>query len=211
MKKWILGLLLLCLEIEAAESTADSLEKTLRISTWPAGAEIYVGNRPNSFIEESSLKSPDSLNLAVQDSMVRVTFFKPGFTDTTIDIHLKDPVKNYVWIELVEETDLDRLEWQEAILGKRENKRIGKILFGSGFLPLALSGIFAGIAEYKFQNADDTRVKIEKSLIREGAHYQKLQDDFKDTRQSGKNFRTASFISLGASALLFAAAAVFYF
>jgi len=211
MIKWILGILFLCVQIHAADSTSNRLIKTLRISTWPAGAEIYMGNRPKSFIEESKLKSPDSLNLAVEDSILRITLFKPGFTDTTIDIHLKDPAKNYVWIELVEETDLDRLEWQEAILGKRENKHIGKILFRTGFIPLALSGIFAGIAEYKFQSADDKREEIEKSLIREGAHYQKLQDDFKDTRQSGKNFRTATFISLGASALLFAAAAIFYF
>lgn len=211
MKKWILGILLLCMEIFAADSTANHFAKTLRISTWPAGAEIYVGKRPTSFLTKSEMISPDSLNLTAADSTLRVTFFKPGYADTTIDIHLKAPTKNFVWIELVEETDLDRLEWQEAILNQRENKRIGKILFGTGFIPLALSGVFAGIAEYKFQSADDTRKKIEKSLIREGDHYQKLQDEFKDTRQSGKNFRTATFISLGASALLFAAAAIFYF
>ncbi|MBP5247308.1 MAG: hypothetical protein J6Z31_05550 [Fibrobacter sp.] len=209
MKKGIFWILTFYIGIFANDSTGIS--KTLRISTWPADAEIYVGERPKSFIEESEMKSPDSLKLSMEDSVVRITLFKPGYTDTTIDIHLKAPTKNFVWIELVEETDLDRLEWQEAILGKREGKKIGKIFFGTGFIPLALSGIFAGIAEYKFQNAEDTKEKIEKSLIREGDHYQKLQDDFKDSRQSGKNFRRASFISLGASALLFAAAAVFYF
>lgn len=204
--------------IFAADSTVASPSipvtpsaKTLRISTWPAGAEVYIGKRPSNFIEASERFSPDSLSLAAEDSVVRVTFFKPGYVDTTLDIHLQAPKKNYVWIELVEETDLDRLEWQEAILHKRENKQIGKILFYSGFGPLALAGVFAGIAEYNFQSADDTRQKIEKSVIREGEHYQKLQDDFDDSRQSGKNFRTAALVSLGASALLFAAAAVFYF
>jgi hypothetical protein len=213
MRNWIQMIALLIalssLESLAADSTAVS--KSLRISTWPAGAEVYLGDRPSNFIEASERHSPDSLSLTAEDSVVRVTFFKPGYVDTTLDIHLKAPSKNFVWIELVEETDLDRLEWQETILHKRENKKIGKILFYSGFGPLALAGVFAGLAEYNFQSADDSRQKMEKSVIREGEHYQKLQDDFKDSRESGKNFRTGALVSLGASVLLFAAAAVFYF
>ena len=208
MKLWILFCFIFCLtaNIFAADST-----KTLRISTWPAGAEIYLGNRPESFIQNAEMHSPDSISLSPNDSTVRVTVFKPGYADTTLDIHLKSQTKNFVWIELQEESDLDKLEWQEAILNKRENRRTGKLLFFAGTIPLALSGTFFGLAEWKFHQADDTRKKIDNSLIREGKHFQQLQKDFHDDKKSGRNFRTAAFVSLGISAALLGAAAVFYF
>ena len=78
-------------------------------------------------------------------------------------------------------------------------------------IPLALSGTFFGLAEWKFHQADDTRKKIDNSLIREGKHFQQLQKDFHDDKKSGRNFRTAAFVSLGISAALLGAAAVFYF
>ena len=60
--------------IFAADSTVASPSipvtpsaKTLRISTWPAGAEVYIGKRPSNFIEASERFSPDSLSLAAED------------------------------------------------------------------------------------------------------------------------------------------------
>lgn len=206
MKVLLISFILLCVPI-----FGEAPQKSLRISTWPAGAEVYTGKRPDSFVSKAKAVTPDSLNLSAEDSIVQVTFFKPGYADTTIDIHLRYPGKNFVWIELQEESDLDKLEWQNAIIAKRENRRIGKVLFYSGFVPLALSGAFAGIAEMKFREAEDARDKMEKSIIHESENFKNFQRDFHNEKQSGKHFRTASFVSLGISAVLFAAAAVFYF
>ncbi len=185
--------------------------KTLRISTWPSDAEVYIGERPESFVQKSNRTTPQEIPVSDSDSLIRATFFKPGFADTTIDIQLSAPGKNFVWIELSEESDLDKMEWQKSILQEREKKWTGKILFFSGILPFALSGTFAGLAEWNFHKADEAKESLEHSVIQNGDHFQKWENDFHDKKESGKNFRTAAIVSLGIGALLWTFAAIFTF
>lgn len=199
-------LLCLCLGVAAAEES-----RTLRISTWPSNAEIYVGSRPESFAEKSPMTTPREIPLYEGDTSLRVTFFKPGYTDTTIDVRVAIPGKSFLWVELSEESDLDRIDWQNGILEERERKRWGKRFFFSGILPFALSGAFAGIAEWNFQSAEDDKSFLEKSLIRSDGNFQSRKEDFDDKRERGEHFRTAAFVSLGVGALLWAAAAIFTF
>lgn len=188
----------------------DSLH-TLRISTWPSDAEIFIGEIPTNLVRESEFHSPLTQTVSPTDSVIRAKIFKPGFSDTILDIRLTNAQKNFVWIELQEETDLDRLEAQAQILGKRSQRNAAKITFLSGLVPLALSGALAGFSASAFQDAKDARAKIENSLIRDGEHYRSLEKSFDDKKRSGQNFRTASIVSLGVSALLFAVSAVLYF
>lgn len=205
--KFLLWILTLCPFLFAGESAT----KTLRISTWPSDAEIYIGERPESFVRQSRLVTPQEISVSDSDSLIRATFFKPGFADTTIDIRLSAPGKNFVWIELAEESDLDKMEWQKSILQEREKKWTGKILFFSGILPLALSGTFAGLAEWNFHKADEAKESLERSVIQDGERFRKWENDFHDKKESGKNFRTAAIVSLGVGALLWTFAAIFTF
>lgn len=205
MKRFVLICLLLQVFAAADES------RSLRLSTWPSHAEIYVGSRPESFAKKSSMTTPEEIPLSEGDTSLRVTFFKPGYSDTTIDIKISLPGKNFLWVELSEESDLDRLDWQNEILEERERKRWGKRFFFSGILPFALSGAFAGIAEWNFQSAENDKRFLEKSLIRSGDNFQSRKEDFHDKRERGEHFRTAAFVSLGIGALLWASAAIFTF
>lgn len=205
--KRFLGLILLA----ASALLANDSLRTLRISTWPSDAELFIGEIPETPVRGSEFHSPFTQTVSPTDSVVRIKTFKPGYADTLIDIRLTNAQKNFVWIELQEESDMDRLEFQGQILGKRSQRKIGKAMFLSGLVPLALSGAMAGLAAASFHDARDARAKIENSLICEGDHYQGLEKSFDDKKRSGQNFRTASIVSLGVSAILFAVSAVLYF
>lgn len=208
MKK-VLGIFLALLAELSASDISDSA-RTLRISSWPIGAELYLGNRPGSFVRKSPIKSPHEIRLGNSDTTVRVTLFKPGYSDTTLDIRVSAFPQNFTWIEL-EEADLDRIESQEKILDRRKDRQTGKILFVSSLLPLSLSGTFAVLSQIRFQDADRAREKIEKSVIRKGERYRTFEKEFSDAKKSGKDFRTAAAVSLGFSALFLVSAVIFYF
>ncbi len=193
----------------SASDPSDST-RTLRISTWPSGAELYIGNRPASFARKAPFRSPHELRLESADTVVRATLFKPGYSDTTLDIHVADFPHSFAWIAL-EEADLYKIELQEQILDRRKNRQVGKILFASSLVPLALAGTFAAIAESRFQDAEKARKKIENSVIREGKAYRSFERTFSNAKESGKNYRTAAIVSLGFSALFLVSAVIFYF
>lgn len=208
MKKFF-GFLCFFVAMLSAGDFSDSA-KTLRISSWPLGAELYLGERPGSFVRKSPIKSPHDVPLGSSDSIVRVTLFKPGYSDTTLDIRITASKQNFTWIEL-EEADLTQIEEQEKILDRRKHRQIGKFLFASSLLPLSLTGTFAAISNFRFQDADRAREKIENSVIREGEKYRSFEKDFSDAKKSGKNYRTAAAVSLGFSALFLVSAVIFYF
>ncbi len=205
----ILKILFLLVATLSAGDLSDST-RTLRISTWPSGAELYLGSRPGSFARKAPFKSPQEIRLEDADTVVRVTLFKPGYSDTTLDIRIADSPQSFAWIEL-KEADLDKIEFQEKILDRRKNRQVGKILFASSLVPLALAGTFAALAEVHFQDAEKARKKIEKSVIREGDEYRAFERKFSDAKERGKDFRKAATVSLGFSALLLASAVIFYF
>ncbi len=208
MKK-VFGFLCFFVATLSAGDFSDSA-KTLRISSWPLGAELYLGERPGSFVRKSSIKSPYDFRLENSDSIVRVTLFKPGYSDTTLDIRVTASPQSFAWIEL-EEADLDKIEIQEQILDRRKKRQIGKILFASSLLPLSLTGTFAAISALRFRDADRAREKIENSVIREGEEYRSFEKKFSDAKKSGKNYRAAAGVSLGFSALFLVSAIIFYF
>lgn len=208
--KALLRILCLCALPLFAQNASDSA-RTLRISSWPGGAELYIGERPHSFVQKSNFKSPYEIPVEKSDTAVRVTFFKAGYADTTLDIRIPNPGKNFVWISLREETDILNLEFQDAIFERRKDRTVGKVLFASSLVPFALAGTFAGLSVSKFHDADDAKEKIEKSIIREGEKYRSFERDFSDSKKSGKHYRTASAVSLGIGALLLATSVIFYF
>ncbi len=208
MKKFF-GILCILFATLSASDVSDST-RTLRISSWPIGAEIYPEKRPESFVRKSDAKTPHEIALGMSDTIIRVTLFKPGYADTTLDIRAPFP-RNFAWIALSEESDLEKIEWQEKILAKRENRRTGKILFASSLVPLSLAGTFAVLSEFNFRDASDSKKKIERSVIREGKNFHELQKDFSDSRRRGKNYRTAAAVSLGIGSLLLASAIIFHF
>lgn len=208
MKK-VFGFLCFFVSMLLASDFPDST-RTLRISSWPLGAELYLGERPASFVRKSSIKSPHNVPLGSSDSIVRVTLFKPGYSDTTLDIRVSASPQSFAWVEL-EEADLDKIEIQEQILDRRKDRQIGKILFASSLLPLSLSGTFAAISSHRFRDADRTRKKIESSVIREGEEYRTFEKKFSEAKKSGKDYRTAAAVSLGFSALFLVSAVIFYF
>ncbi len=202
----ILGILVATL---SAGDLPDSA-RTLRISSWPSGAELYLGDRPGSFVKKAPLGSPCEIRLGRSDTLVRATLFKPGYSDTTLDIRIADFPRSFAWIEL-QEADLDRIELQEQILDRRKNRQVGKVLFASSLVPLALAGTFAALSEAHFHDAEKARKKIENSVIREGDAYRSFERKFSDAKESGKNYRTAAAVSLGFSALFLVSAVIFYF
>ena len=208
MKK-VFGILCFFVAALPASDFSDSA-RTLRISSWPLGAELYLGDRPGSFVRESSCKSPHDFHLERSDSIVRVTLFKPGYSDTTLDIRVTDSPQSFAWIEL-EEADLEKIEFQEKILDRRKNRHIGKILFASSLLPLSLTGTFTALSTLRFRDADRAREKIENSVIREGEEYRSSKKKFSDAKKGGKNYRTAAGVSLGFSALFLVSAIIFSF
>lgn len=207
--KRILGILCILCSALSARDASDSA-RTLRISSWPIGAEVYPGERPESFVRNPDAATPHEITLGKSDSIVRVILFKPGYADTTLDIHVAFP-RNFVWIELSEVSDLEKIEWQEKILAERKSRRTGRILFASSLIPLSIAGTFAVLSEVDFRNAANSKKKIEGSVIREGEKFQNFEKDFSDSRRRGKNYRTAAAISLGIGSLLLASAIILHF
>ncbi|MCK9181967.1 MAG: hypothetical protein M0P13_03685 [Fibrobacteraceae bacterium] len=190
----------------AADST-----RTLHISTWPSKAEIYSGTRPDDFKTKADKESPDTLIIAPNDSIIRITLFKYGYSDTTMDIHLRAPKDNYIWIVLKEEPDMAKFDIQQEVFNTRNRQAKGKILFFGSFIPLALSGTLAGLAQLEFNKAERDKDKIESSTIQSGQKFENFEDRFQKERDNGRDLKKGAAISLGIGFIMLAASAIFYF
>ena len=86
MTRILAALVLLASSLYAAEDST----RTLTVSTWPSHADLYLGGRPSSFTKDADFETPARIDVPADSSTLRVTLFKPDYTDTTIDIHLKN-------------------------------------------------------------------------------------------------------------------------
>lgn len=191
MKKFMGTLFLFFSGVYASDSTY-----TLLVSTWPSHAELYVGERPSNFETEAPFTTPAKLQLPLDSTTVRITLFKPDHVDTTIDIQVKSPRDSYVMLMLQPELDASVIEQQQRLLSKRNRNLWGKRIAWGSSIPLAISGIFAIIAEYQFNAAENYAKRIDNSTIRSGDNFDQMVQKYTDKKKSGKDFRNYAFASL---------------
>ncbi len=190
---------------------AEDSSRTLTVSTWPSHADLYLGRRPSSFTEVADFETPARIEVPADSSTLRITLFKPDYTDTTLDIHLKNQGDNYITLMLQPETDLMELDKQQSILSKREKFSAGKKFFIASAVPFMVSGILAFFADREFNEAENYGDRIQNSAIRSGDNFDKLVDREASHRKSGKDLRKYAAVSLGTGALLLVTGVVLSF
>ena len=190
---------------------AEDSSRTLTVSTWPSHADLYLGGRPSSFTEGADFETPARIEVPADSSTLRITLFKPDYTDTTLDIHLKNQGDNYITLMLQPETDLMELDKQQSILNKREKFSAGKKFLIASAVPFMVSGILAFFADREFNEAENYGDRIQNSAIRSGDNFDKLVDREASHRKSGKDLRKYAAVSLGAGALLLVTGVVLSF
>lgn len=169
--------------------------RTLHIGAYPAQTEIYVeGNR--DFSNAADYITPAEIPVNIEESSVQLTFFKPGFKDSTINISIPKLDESYLMVILQEETDNEVLERQEQIQKKRTQKNIAKYFMFSSLIPYGVS-IFSFVMN---ANANDKANDIKKDLKNHKIRTEqteRLINDLSDERTKAENYKKATFWSAG--------------
>ncbi len=196
MKKLILLLLLLI-------SLGYSQTKYLHISTIPAKADIFVGNRAPDYSKFPDHTSPAFIPVEAGEGQVLVAIFHPEFADTLINVKLSDKDTSYLIVSLKPTYDDRQVRRQQKIVAKRSHRSIGRNIMWSSLVPLAVAAASTGITLYEINQAEDAKKILDNSAIASGEKYSDAKQDFKDARSKAKTAKKVSIGSaIGAAALL---------
>ena len=91
-------------------------KRYLHISTNPSGTDAFVNTGNPDFSKDPDYRLPDFIPVAPEDSLVRVTLFKPEFKDTTLKVTLSDKDTSYLIVALQPAFSENLLEEQQQQL-----------------------------------------------------------------------------------------------
>lgn len=172
-------------------------KRVLHLSAWPPHSEVYVENVPADFSNRPDYTTPADISIPLGEETILVTLFQKDFRDTTIEVSIPKIPKSHLMVILQEESDAERLYYQEEALKKRTRKNIGsKIMLGS-LLPFALSLASLALNAYEKEEADSIRKDLKDHHI-ESEATSKAKKDWNAHKRRAKNYRWASLGCAGA-------------
>lgn len=178
-------------------------KRILHVSAYPSNSEIYVGYERPDFTENGDYVSPAALPIDKESNSVRITLFKPGFRDSTIDVTVPKLDESYLMVILQEETKNYVLDEQENAIAKRSQKSVGNWMILGSLVPFAGAAVTAALNAKANTDANDIKKRLSKHLI-ESENTAALKSDLSDTKKDAKNYRTATFWLAGAGAAVLA-------
>ncbi len=205
-------LLFLCILIFCAQLFAkDSIQ--FHLASFPSHADVYIGERPSSFVSKASYETPTKILLEPHSSSIFITLFKENYRDTTIQVHIKANENNeaFLMVMLQSETNETQLAKQSKILNKRKKKKWAKRLFWATVPASILSISQFFIFNYHTHQVEQYSEKIDRTLIRNHPDFKGYVKKTKHHTHHAKNFRTATLLSSGGTLLLLGAGITFSF
>lgn len=190
MKLWNV-FFLICVTLAFAQG-----ERTLRISAWPTGTEIYIGEDSPNFANAPDYTTPATIPVPDENEFVRLTLFKPGFRDSTIEVTVPNLDSSYLMVILQEENRSYALERQDAALTKRSQKKVGNWMMLSSIIPYGIAVATFILNANANSNADDIKKDLSKHKI-ESEKTASLKHDLKEERHDAENYRKATLWSAG--------------
>ncbi len=170
--------------------------RILHVSAWPTGTEIYVGEDIPNFTNAPDYTTPASIPVSDKNEFVRITLFKSGFRDSTIDVTVPNLDSSYLMVILQEEHRSHALERQDAVLTKRSQKKVGNWMTLSSIIPYGIAVATFILNANANSNAEDIKKDLSKHKI-ESEKTASLKHDLKEERHDAENYRKATLWSAG--------------
>ena len=198
----LLTLLLFLLASSIFAEENATRERFLHVSTNPSGAEAFVESKNPDFSKEPDYHLPAFIPVAPGDSTVRLTLFKPEYRDTTLKVSLSEKDTSYLIVALQPVFSESQLEIQQEQLNLRSRRSLGRRLMTASLVPLAISGIAAGITAYEIHKAEDCKKVVKNSVFTDGENFKQNQKDFKEYRDNAKTAKKTAITSLVAGGII---------
>jgi hypothetical protein len=189
---------LLANQVARMELKLEKAKTILKLHSVPSEAELYVDNSKN--LGRSSLWTTPALVYDIASGNRKLTLFKPGYRDTTIDYAVREFEINELSVNLVPESDETVLASQKHFVRHRTYRKIGRWTIGVSLGLGAAGGALLYLADKDKKDADDSKAKLEAASIRTGSEYQKLLDENKKSSDDYKLKSTFGTALLGMSA-----------
>ena len=198
----LLSLLLMLFASNSFAEDTPQRNRYLHVSTNPSGADAYVSSKFPDFSKAPDYRLPAFIPVAPNDSVVRITLFKPEFKDTTLKVTLSDRDTSYLIVALQPAFSETLLKEQQDQLNRRSRKSLGTRLIKTAVVPLLASGIAAGVTAYEIHKAEDCKKVLDNSVFTNGKNYKQNQKDFKEYRDNAKTAKKESITSLVAGGVI---------
>lgn len=178
-------------------------ERILHVSAHPANSEIYVTESYPDFSKKAEYISPAAIPVDYEAPSIRITLFKPGFRDSTIEVSIPRLDESYLMVMLQEETRDHVLEEQEKAMTKRTHRVASNWILLGSLIPYGFAVTSAILNKNANDNAEDIRKKLSNHKI-ESEKTRQLESDFRDERRSARNYRKATLWGAGVGTAILA-------
>lgn len=186
-------------------------QTALQIETTPEGAEVYI-NKKQSIDHFPRFHTPIIIANNVLPGSAAIHLFKPGYSDTTLQIDVKPKVLNKVAVELVPLGNPEKIIQQNTFTTRRLQRGFGKWTLLVTAVGMGLTSYFAYETWSNYTEAVDARDQLKKPEVRNNPSLYKYYLEQNSTHYYDYRFNLKAFLAaLGTTCLAGGAGIVLYF
>jgi len=182
----------------------------LQISSNPGEVEVYI-NKKQSLNYYPRYSTPAVLKKLNQGKTI-IHFFKPGYSDTTLQVEVKPYVLNEISVNLTPVETQEKLDLQNTFIKHRMQRRVGKWSLLTSVIGFAFSTYFAYEAQDNFKKAQDALEQLKRPDIRNNQSLYDWYVEENTSRYYDYRFNQKAFVAaLATSCVICGTGLILYF